>query len=580
MKAALTNRTIDARGDVVTSPLNRDMAIYARDALAKAIYDRLFTWLVKRINASLHAGTMNRKKNQVMGILDIYGFEIFPKNSFEQFCINYCNEKLQQLFIELTLKSEQEEYDREGIEWIPIQYFNNKVICDLIEEKHKGIISLLDEECLRPGATSDASFLGKLNDQLSSHKHYISHRKASTVIQKTMGRDEFRLVHYAGDVTYNTNGFLDKNNDMLFRDLKEIMSKSGNTIAQSCFPSREITNKRRPLTAVSQFKTSLNELIDILMALEPSYIRCIKPNDQQRSGIFNEKLILHQVKYLGLLENLRVRRAGFAYRRVYETFLQRYKCLSKRTWPNYNGSAKDGVQCLVSDLGYGRDAYRMGKTKIFIRFPKTLFDTEDAFQMKKHEVAAIIQSRWKGYKTRTRYQEIRKATIVMQTYCRRYLAIRRAQRKRGAVVKIRAFIKGFITRNEAPNGYNNNFIAHAKRLWLIRLSKSLPQNVLDNNWPKSPPASCAEASRLLRRIHRRHLVRVYRLALSNERRRQLELKVLAESVFRNRKSNYAESVRHWFNDERLPKEHATPIHNFVQSAFGVERLRYATTGIL
>lgn len=423
LKAALTNRTIEARGDVVTSPLNRDTAIYARDALAKAIYDRLFTWLVKRINSSLHSNAMNRKKNQVMGILDIYGFEVFPKNSFEQFCINYCNEKLQQLFIELTLKSEQEEYDREGIEWIPIQYFDNKVICNLIEEKHKGIISLLDEECLRPGATSDASFLSKLNDQLSSHKHYISHRKAPTVVQKTMGRDEFRLIHYAGDVTYNTNGFLDKNNDMLFRDLKEIMSKADNTIIRSCFPIKEITNKRRPHTAVSQFKKSLNELIDILMCLEPSYIRCIKPNDLQRANIFNDKLVLHQVKYLGLLENLRVRRAGFAYRRVYEIFLHRYKCLSARTWPNYNGDAKKGVQCLINDLGYGRDDFRMGKTKIFIRFPKTLFATEDAFQLKKHDIASIIQSRWKGYKQREIYLRIRNAAIVVQTYCRRSVLV-------------------------------------------------------------------------------------------------------------------------------------------------------------
>lgn len=135
---ALTHRTIIAQGQTVVSPLNREMAIFARDALAKAVYDRLFTWLVNRINNSLQP--QHERKTTVMGILDIYGFEIFQKNSFEQFCINFCNEKLQQLFIELTLKSEQEEYFREGIEWETIEYFNNKVICDLIEEKHKGKI--------------------------------------------------------------------------------------------------------------------------------------------------------------------------------------------------------------------------------------------------------------------------------------------------------------------------------------------------------------------------------------------------------------------------------------------------------
>lgn len=575
LKSALTNRTIDARGDVVTSPLNRDMAIYARDALAKAVYDRLFTWLVTRINASLHTSKTGNNKHQVMSILDIYGFEIFGKNSFEQFCINYCNEKLQQLFIELTLKSEQEEYYREGIEWIPVKFFDNKVICNLIEEKHKGIIALLDEECLRPGDTSDITFLNKLNDQLGRHPHYICHQRASTVIQKTMGRDEFRLVHYAGDVTYTASGFLDKNSDLLFRDLKETMSQAENSIVRSCFPAKEFNSRRRPITAVAQFRNSLNELMDILMCLEPSYIRCIKPNDVQKPHILNEQLVMHQIKYLGLLENLRVRRAGFAYRRGYDTFLQRYKCLSPFTWPNFRGTAKDGVQALVKDLGYGKDDYRMGKTKLFIRFPKTLFATEDAFQMKKHALAAIIQSRWKGWRQRRIYQRIRESTIAIQTYCRRYLAIRAAQQRRDAAIRIRAFIKGFITRHEAPNGYNDSFIAHTKRMWLQRLAKSLPLNVLNNRWI-SAPANCAQASVMLRRIHRRHLVRVYRNTLTPERKRQLDLKVLAESVFRGRKSNYIESIGHWFTHERIPKEHMTQINNFVQTMFGMERLRYAT----
>jgi myosin I len=136
LRDALTHRTIEARGDVVTSPLTVDQAQFAREALSKAIYDRLFTWLVTRLNESLQPE--ERKINPVIGILDIYGFEIFQKNSFEQFCINFCNEKLQQLFIHLTLQSEQEEYLREGIQWEPVTYFDNQVICDLIEEKHKG----------------------------------------------------------------------------------------------------------------------------------------------------------------------------------------------------------------------------------------------------------------------------------------------------------------------------------------------------------------------------------------------------------------------------------------------------------
>lgn len=510
------------------------MAIYARDALAKAVYDRLFTWLVSRINTSLHPET---NRNNVMGILDIYGFEIFDKNNFEQFCINYCNEKLQQLFIELTLKSEQAEYLKEGIEWEPVAYFDNKVICNLIEEKHKGVIAIMDEECLRPGDRTDMTFLNKLNEQLGDHPHYICHIKATTAIQKTMGRDDFRLVHYAGDVTYNVNGFLDKNNDLLFRDLKETMSQTRNSITRICFPEEEYLDKKRPNTAVSQFKNSLNNLMEILMCKEPSYIRCIKPNGLQRSGIFDDQLILHQVKYLGLMENLRVRRAGFAYRRHYEMFLQRYKCLSKQTWPKFDGSDKDGVQVLVNEMGYGKDDYRMGRTKIFIRLPKTLFQTEDAFQLKKHYVASVIQARWKGRQQRAKYLQIRTATVVMQKYIRRFLAIRLARKRREAAVKVRAFIKGFITRHDAPNTYNEAFIAHAKRLWLLKLSKNLPKSLLKYTWISSPE-HCAEASQILKAVYKRHMVRVYRQNLSAEKKRQMDLKVLAESVFKGKRTTF------------------------------------------
>ena len=533
LKEALTHRTIDARGDVVTSPLSPEMAIYARDALAKAVYDRLFSWLVTRLNISLQAKDLRSARNNVMGILDIYGFEIFKTNSFEQFCINFCNEKLQQLFIELTLKSEQDEYRREGIEWVPVEYFDNKVICNLIEEKHKGIISILDEECLRPGEPTDMTFLAKLTDRLGDHPHYLCHEKAPTQVQKTMGRNEFRLVHYAGDVTYNVNSFLDKNNDLLFRDLKETMSKAENNVVRVCFPESEYLSKKRPETAVTQFRNSLNNLMDILMCKEPSYIRCIKPNDLQSPGIFNDELVLHQVKYLGLMENLRVRRAGFAYRRTFEMFLNRYKSLSKQTWPNYNGPAKEGVKILVKELNYGPEDYRLGETKLFIRFPKTLFETEDAFQEKKHDIAAILQARWKGRQQRRKYVKLREQVITLQSFCRRYLALQAAKKRRDAADKIRAFIKGFITRNDPPNGYNEKFIANTKRMWLLRLSKDLPTKVLDMRWP-SAPAHCQEASTYLHRLHRLHLARKYRLALSQEKKRQFELKVLAEKVFKGK----------------------------------------------
>ncbi|CAG9863504.1 unnamed protein product [Phyllotreta striolata] len=554
LKKALLQRTIKTNNEEVVTPLNRELSVYARDALAKAVYDRVFTWLVKKINQSLQPNESRR--NVVMGILDIYGFEIFERNSFEQLCINFCNEKLQQLFIDLTLKSEQDEYEKEGIVWQHIDYFDNKIICDLIEEKHKGLIAYMDEECLRPGDPNDVTLLAKLDEYLGYHAHYISHKKADTKLQKIMGRDEFRLIHYAGAVTYNIKSFIDKNNDLLYRDLKEAMIRSKNNILQSVFLESEQNSKKMPDTAITQFKHSVNNLMNILKDKEPSYIRCIKPNDSKRSATFNFDLVSHQVTYLGLMENLRVRRAGFAYRRDFTRFLKRYKCLSEDTWPNYHGSAKDGVKLLVRTLGYQDDEYQMGKTKIFIRHPKTLFATEDAFQFKKHYIASIIQSHWKGLVQRKRYLKMRESSIIIQKYIRRYLAKVEADRRRRAVIVIRKFIKGFITRNGPPTEENRSFLNMAKVEWLKRLARSLPTNILARSWPPAPYV-CQEASERLRTMHGAHMSRVYRLNLLPEQKRQFELKVLAESLFKGKKKSYPFSIPRLFVTDRVLDDNLT-----------------------
>lgn len=573
LKLSLTQRTIETIRDVVTTPLDRELAIYARDALAKAVYDRLFTWLVKRVNSSLQP--LDPRRNTVMGILDIYGFEIFEKNSFEQLCINFCNEKLQQLFIELTLRSEQEEYEKEGIQWQHISYFDNKIICDLIEEKHRGLIAFMDEECLRPGDPNDLTLLAKLDSQLSYHDHYVSHMKADIKLQKIMGRDEFRLVHYAGAVTYNVKSFIDKNNDLLFRDLREAMCSSSNAILQSVFPESELKNKKRPDTAITQFKNSLNNLMNVLRDKEPSYIRCIKPNEFKRPDNFDDAVVRHQITYLGLMENLRVRRAGFAYRRTYELFLKRYKSLCKETWPNFHGPAKEGVQHLVCSLHYEKDEYQMGKTKIFIRHPHTLFRTEDAFQVKKHEIASIIQANYKRVLQRRRYLKMRESAIVLQKYIRRFLAKNNAKRRKEAALKIRSFIRGYITRNDPPNEDNKKFILATKYNWLRRLAKNLPQKILNRTWPPCPKI-CQEASNLLEVMYATNMSRRYRLALTPERKRQLDLKVLAERLFKGKKKSYSLSVPRLFTYDRIP-EHALALKTGYSGQLNGDKEVYATS---
>ncbi|KAM8835472.1 unconventional myosin-Ic-like isoform 1-T2 [Synchiropus picturatus] len=571
---ALTHRKLTARGEEMISPLNFEQAVSARDALAKSIYRRTFTWLVEKINCSLALKDgipRSSRASSVIGLLDIYGFEVLEVNSFEQFCINYCNEKLHQLFIRLTLQSEQEDYEAEGIAWEPVQYFDNTVICDLIEDRNQGIIAILDEECVRPGDTSDVSFLDKLEDRLGGHPHFLTHKLADSKTRRVMSREEFRLLHYAGEVNYNVNGFLEKNNNFLNRNLKQVMSRSENKILHQCFYREQVKDQRRPDMAATNFKNSLLKLLEILASKEPSYVRCIKPNDGKQPGRFDEVLVRHQVKYLGLMENLRVRRGGFAYRRRFEDFLQRYKPLCPETWPNWHGRLHDGVSTLVKHLGYEEEEYKLGRSKIFIRLPKTLFTTEDALQAKKPDIAVALQTSWRGYRERAKYQRIRNAVIVIQSGWRGTKARRRARRRREAADLIRRFIKGFSNRHEEYNPENQYYLDHLRRSFLLKLRNNLPKNVLDKRWP-TPPPLLSEASEHLRKLHLRNMVAKYCRRVQPEWKKQMTQKVVASELFRGQKSNYPQSVGRLFLDTRIEREQ---INLKVSQTLGNDKVQYA-----
>ncbi|XP_035021483.1 unconventional myosin-Ih [Hippoglossus stenolepis] len=556
LQEGLTYRKIEANTDQVLSPFTIDHAIYARDALAKAIYGQTFTWLVNRINESMENKDATRKT--VIGLLDIYGFEVFYVNSFEQFCINYCNEKLQQLFIQLTLKSEQEEYEAEDIEWEPVQFFNNKIICDLVEEKHRGIISILDEECLRPGEATDLTFLERLEDKMGSHPHFVTHKLADKVTRKTLERGDFRLLHYAGEVTYCVVGFLDKNNDLLYRNIKDLMCQSKNAIVRECFSTMALDSRRRPETVATQFKSSLLKLTEILMAKEAWYIRCLKSNESKQPGQFDEALIRHQVKYLGLMEHLRVRRAGFAYRRKYEVFLKRYKPLCPATWPHWRGVPADGVEVLIQHLGYLPNEYKMGRTKIFIRHPRTLYATEDAYERCKHELATRLQAKYKGYRAKGEFKKQKEAATKIET-CWRGVQARKEREKRAWAVKvIKKFIKGYMTRGEAKNTDNSEYLVFVRQSYLNRLKANLPKTVLDKTSWLTPPAVVKEASETLRTLHYRLMVRKYVRGITPQKKAQFQLKLVTSSLFKGKKDSYPQSVALPFLDTRISEQDINP----------------------
>ncbi|KAM3516118.1 hypothetical protein MY11210_000140 [Beauveria gryllotalpidicola] len=387
---AITIRILTPRnGEVIESPANPAQATATRDGLAMALYYNLFDWIVARINKSLKS---QQATANAVGILDIYGFEIFEKNSFEQLCINYVNEKLQQIFIQLTLKTEQEEYAREKIQWTPIQYFDNKVVCDLIEQvRPPGIFSAMKDATKTAHAdpaASDRTFMTSINGM--SHAH-LTPRQGSFIIK-----------HYAGDVAYTVDGITDKNKDQLLKGLLNLFQKSGNQFIHSLFPQQvDQDNRKQPPSAGDRIRSSANALVDTLMKCQPSYIRTIKPNENKSPTEYNSPNVLHQIKYLGLQENVRIRRAGFAYRQSFDKFVDRFFLLSPATSYageyTWQGSYEDAVRQILKDTSIPKEEWQMGVTKAFIKAPETLFALEHMRDRYWHNMATRIQRMWRAY---------------------------------------------------------------------------------------------------------------------------------------------------------------------------------------
>ncbi|KAI9893426.1 MAG: class II myosin [Vezdaea aestivalis] len=467
---ALTIRVVETsrggrRGSIYEVPLNPAQATSVRDALAKAIYFNLFDWIVQRVNVSLRA---RGAAAHSIGILDIYGFEIFERNSFEQLCINYVNEKLQQIFIQLTLKTEQEEYAREQIKWTPIQYFDNKVVCELIEEKRPpGVFAALNDACATAHAdpsAADQTFVQRLNG-LSSHAHF----------QPRQG--QFIVKHYAGDVQYAVEGMTDKNKDQLLKDILLLVGESSNGFVRTLFPHQvDQDSKRRPPTAGDKIKASANDLVATLMKASPSYIRTIKPNDNKSPTEYNSGNVLHQIKYLGLQENVRIRRAGFAYRQTFEKFVERFYLLSPKTSYagdyTWTGDAKSGTRQILKDTSIPAEEYQMGVTKAFIKTPETLFALEHMRDRYWHNMAIRIQRAWRNY---LRYRI--ECAIRIQRFWRKlkggleYIELRdrghkvlqgRKERRRYSLIGSRRFLGDYL--GVGMNGGTGEFIRNSMGL--------------------------------------------------------------------------------------------------------------------
>ncbi|XP_068175280.1 unconventional myosin-Va [Antennarius striatus] len=423
----MCHRRLAVRGEMLVKPMSGQEAVDARDAVAKHIYGQLFAWTVQRLNSALR--TQRGPSKTLIGVLDIYGFETFDRNSFEQFCINYANEKLQQQFNRHVFHLEQEEYIREALAWSRIEFNDNQQCISLIEAQ-LGLFDLLDEECRMPRG-SDESWVQKLYDQHLTNNPHPYFQKPR------MSNSAFIILHFADIVQYECSGFLDKNRDTVFEELINILKASQSEVVAELFQQQESkasvangsirsgrkTTREHKLTVGFQFRQSLQMLMDTLNSTTPHYVRCIKPNDLKEPFMFDPRRTVQQLRACGVLETVRISAAGYPSRWTYEEFFSRYSLLIRG--PCSSREAEIWCRQALPELIPDPDQYCFGKTKVFLRAGQVAL--LERLRAERLRVAAgVIQSRVRGWLERLRYTRIRWAAVTIQRVCRGALARRLA----------------------------------------------------------------------------------------------------------------------------------------------------------
>ncbi|XP_030063162.1 unconventional myosin-X [Microcaecilia unicolor] len=433
----LTHKSMILRGEEISTPLNIEQAVDSRDSVAMALYSQCFAWIIKKINCRIKG----KEDFKSIGILDIFGFENFEANRFEQFSINYANEKLQEYFNKHIFSLEQLEYSKEGLVWEDIDWIDNGECLDLIEKK-LGLLALINEESHFPQAT-DSTLLEKLHKQHASNPFYLKPRVAV---------HNFGVKHYAGEVLYDVRGILEKNRDTFRDDLLNLLRDSRLDFVYDLFEhvsnlggqdTLKCGSKHRKLTVSLQFKDSLHSLMSTLSSSNPFFIRCIKPNIRKMPDQFDQTLVLNQLRYSGMLETVRIRRAGFPVRRPFQDFCTRYQVLMRSLTLPDDVRGRCAVLLHLNDNS-GTE-WQLGKTKVFLR-ESLEHKLEKLREVEVFRAAMIIQAHLLGYVARKRYRKVLHCVVVIQKNYRAFLWRRKFLRLRQSAITFQKRLRGQIAR--------------------------------------------------------------------------------------------------------------------------------------
>ncbi|XP_011308112.1 myosin-VIIa [Fopius arisanus] len=458
LKEALTRRTIFANGERVVSYLSRAQAVAVRDAFVKAVYGQLFVMIVEKINLTIFKPKTTTRNS--IGVLDIFGFENFYHNSFEQLCINYANEHLQQFFVRHIFKIEQEYYNEEGISWRHIDFKDNQGVLDLIGIKQLNVMALIDEESKFPKGT-DLSLLAKSHQIHSANDNYV--KPKSDLVQA------FGIRHFAGAVDYEIGGFLEKNRDTFSVDLKQLIGISLNKFLRGIFPEEmlSVDGKKRSPSLSSGFRLSLDQLMRTLESCNPFFVRCIKPNDQQRPGAFDRDLCCRQLRYSGMMETASIRRAGYPIRYSYQEFIERFRALIRGKAPKDQRTAAEMI--CKSVLGEANLDYQIGRTRVFLKEEQDfILERERELviarsivriqrnvrrwiaqtrYLKMKKSVLIIQRVWRGHGPRKKYLKIKLGYQRLQACTRSRINTHEFRKKRKIIVALQALGRGYLVRD-------------------------------------------------------------------------------------------------------------------------------------